>query len=129
MTANDLPRRTYVFDLDADALQRRGGGSPRVRYAPLPKYPAVTRDLAPVVPTSLPYADVEGAARRAAGPLLEFLRLTDVYEGANLGEGRRSLTLRLTFRAPNRTLKDAEVEAALADVRAALAGLGADLRA
>lgn len=129
VTAHDLPRRTAIFDLDGDALRRLGADAV-VGYLPLPRYPAVTRDLAPVFPSTVPYADIEAAARAAAGPLLESLRLTDVYEGANLGAGRRSLTLRLTFRAPERTLKDAEVEAALTPVRAALVeNLGADLRA
>src|SRR5690349_11434582 len=91
--------------------------------------PAVIRDLAPVLPTTVPYARVEQVARQAAGPLLESLRLTDVYAGPNLGEGKRSLTLRFTFRSPERTLKDAEVEAALGDIRKTLVEeLGADLR-
>jgi phenylalanyl-tRNA synthetase beta chain len=130
VTTHDLPRRTCVFDLDGDALMRLGRDGAQIRYAPLPRYPAVTRDLAPVLAISVPYADVEAVATRTAGPLLESLRLTDVYEGPNLGAGRRALTLRLTFRSPERTLKEAEVEEALGRVRAALhEELGADLRA
>lgn len=117
--ASDLPRRSYVFDLDGDALMRLAGTT-KARYAPVPKYPAVTRDLAPVYPLTTPYAEIERVAAAAAGPNLESLRLTDVYTGPNLGEGRRSLTLRFTFRSSERTLKDAEVDAALASVRAAL---------
>jgi phenylalanyl-tRNA synthetase beta chain len=129
--AQGLPRRTYVFDLDGDALLAlfTAGGS-AVRYAPLPKYPSIVRDLAPVFASSTPYAEVERIAAGAAGPLLESLRLTDVYEGANLGEGKRSLTLRFTFRSKTATLKDAEVEAALSEVRRALVEqAGAELRA
>lgn len=125
----DLPRRVYVFDLDGDALERLSRGAV-VGYTPLPRFPAIVRDLAPVLDASLPYARVASVAREAAGPLLSDLRLVDVYEGsAQLGEGRRALTLRLTFRALERTLRDAEIENALADVRNALAAtLGADLR-
>lgn len=128
VAAHDLPRRTYVFDLDGDAL-RRFAGDARAHYVPLPRFPAVTRDVAPVLDRAVPYAEVATVATGAAGVLLESLRLTDVYEDVSLGLDKRSLTLRLTFRSPERTLKDAEVEAALALVRTALTStLGADLR-
>jgi phenylalanyl-tRNA synthetase beta chain len=123
----DLPRRTYVFDLDGAALLRLAADT-QIRFAPLPKYPAVVRDLAPVFPASTPYAEIESAATIAAGPLLESLRLTDVYTGANVGEGNRSLTLRFTFRSPAGTLKEAEVEAVLVQVRDALTSIGGDFR-
>jgi phenylalanyl-tRNA synthetase beta chain len=124
---NDLPRRTYIFDLDGDAIARLAGDA-KAHYTPLPKYPAVTRDLAPVFDASVPYAEIEKAVTEAAGPLLESLRLTDVYTGANLGEGRKSPTLRLTFRSASGTLKDAEVEAALGGIRTALTAVGGELR-
>jgi phenylalanyl-tRNA synthetase beta chain len=116
--------------LDGDALQRQfETAGHAVRYTPVPKFPAVTRDLAPVFDKSVPYAAIERLTTEAAGPLLEHLSLTDVYEGANLGANRRSLTLRLSFRSPERTLTDAEVEGALETVRARLReDLGADLR-
>jgi phenylalanyl-tRNA synthetase beta chain len=123
----DLPRRTYVFDLDGDALLRLFAGT-QVRYSPLPKYPAVVRDLAPVFATTVSYDEIERTAREAAGSLLESLRLTDVYTGANIGEANRSLTLRFTFRSPTGTLKEAEVEAVLAQVRVALTAIGGDFR-
>ena len=125
--SGDLPRRTYIFDLDGDAITRLSGEA-KAGYTPLPRYPAVTRDLAPVFAVSVPYADIEKAASDAAGPLLESLRLTDVYTGANLGEGKKSPTLRLTFRSATGTLKDAEVEAALGGIREALTALGGELR-
>lgn len=132
VNANDLPRRTYVFDLNGDALRRLSetAGQSSVRFSPLPRFPAALRDLAPVFSSTVSYADVERVTRHAAGPLLEDLSLVDVYQGANLGENRQALTLRLLFRSPERTLKDAEIEQALATVRARLQSeLGADLRA
>ena len=129
--SSDLPRRVYLFDLDGDRLLglSQTAGQTLRRYTPLPKYPAVTRDLAPVFDASVPYAQIARVATEAAGPLLESLRLTDVYEGANLGPGKRSLTLRFTFRSQTTTLRDAEVEAALGEVRSALVEqTGADLR-
>jgi phenylalanyl-tRNA synthetase beta chain len=125
--ARETPRRTVVFDLDGDALSRLAG-SARMGYAPLPRFPAVTRDLAPVFEKTVPFARIDAAARSAAGPSLESLRLTDVYDGANVGEGHRSLTLRFVFRSATATLTDGEVEEALRAVRAALTALGGVLR-
>lgn len=127
--SHELPRRVYVFDLDGDALLARWSGNVASRYAPLPKYPSVTRDVAPVFDKSVSFGQIEQIAKEAAGPLLERFALTDVYEGANLGENKHALTLRFTFRSANGTLKDAEVESALASVRDALrAQTGAELR-
>jgi phenylalanyl-tRNA synthetase beta chain len=125
--AEELPRRTCLFDLDGDVIMRLAGDL-AVHYVPLPRFPAVTRDLAPVFAADVPYAEIERVVIGAAGELLESLRLTDIYTGANLGEGKRSLTLRLTFRSPERTLKDTEVETALTQVREALVGLGGEFR-
>ena len=125
--AENLPRRTYLFDLDGDALFAHAAET-TVRYTPLPRFPAIVRDLAPVFPARVSYAAIEDAARNAAGPLLESLRLTDVYTGANVGDGNRSLTLRLTFRSPATTLRDAEVEESLTQIRATLITLGGEFR-
>jgi len=125
--AQDLPRRTYLFDLDGDVLFALSSDT-TVRYTPLPKFPAVVRDLAPVFSSAVPYATIEEASRAAAGNLLESLRLMDVYTGANVGEGNRSLTLRLTFRSGEGTLRDADVENALIEVRTALTNLGGEFR-
>ncbi|MDX1934920.1 MAG: phenylalanine--tRNA ligase subunit beta [Capsulimonadales bacterium] len=125
--AHDLPRRTYVFDLDGEVLMRRAGDI-RIGWTQVPKFPAIVRDLAPVFGSEIDFGTIEKAAITAAGPLLESFRLTDVYTGANLPEGKRSLTLRFTFRSSERTLKDSDVDAALAAVRQALTTLGGDFR-
>ena len=124
---HDLPRRTYIFDLDGDVLFRSFGET-TARFSALPRYPSVVRDIAPMFDTGVPYAEVEQAAINAAGEYLESVRLTDVYTGPNVGEGKRSLTLRFTFRSATGTLKDAVVEAALNSVRAALTGIGGEVR-
>ncbi len=127
--SHELPRRVYVFDLDGDLLLARWSGTAASHYAPLPKYPAITRDVAPVFDKTVPFARIEQVAREAAGPLLEGFRLTDVYTGANLGEGKQALTLRFTFRSSTGTLKDTDVETALAQIRDALrTHTGAELR-
>jgi phenylalanyl-tRNA synthetase beta chain len=64
------------------------------------------------VDAALPAADVAATLREGAGELLESLRLFDVYTGAQIGEGKKSLAFALRFRAPDRTLTDAEVAGA-----------------
>ena len=129
IVSHELPRRVYVFDLDGDALLARYTGEPVGVYEPISKYPAVTRDLAPVFATTVPFARIEQTATEAAGAHLERFALTDIFAGANLGANRHALTLRFTFRSATGTLKDAEVENALAAVRAALETVtGAEFR-
>lgn len=85
-------------------------------YRDLPTFPAVTRDLALVLDRTVPAASVAQAIRSAGPVTLESLALFDVYEGDRIDEGRRSLAWRLVFRAPDRTLTDAEVEEGLGSI-------------
>ena len=71
---------------------------------PISSFPPVLIDLALVVDDAVPAAEVEAALREGAGELLEALRLFDVYTGAPVPAGSRSLAYALTFRAPDRTL-------------------------
>jgi phenylalanyl-tRNA synthetase beta chain len=87
---------------------------PVTRVGALPSWPAVEQDVALVLPDGLEAEAVEEALRAGAGALLESLRPFDEYRGPPLGEGTRSVAWRLVFRAPDRTLKVAEVETALA---------------
>ena len=92
------------------------GGAPpaMVQVRPLPQWPAVAQDVALVLPDGLAAWDVEASLRAGAGPLLEALWPFDEYRGAPLAAGTRSVAWRLVFRAADRTLRDAEVEQALA---------------
>jgi phenylalanyl-tRNA synthetase beta chain len=94
-------------------------------------YPPVLLDVALVVPSDVPAADVERTLCDAAGPLLESVRLFDLYTDVDrLGAGRRSLAFALRFRAPDRTLTGDEAAAARdAAVAAAVSAYGAQLRA
>jgi phenylalanyl-tRNA synthetase beta chain len=89
-------------------------------FHPISAYPSVSRDLAPRMPEEVPYWEVEAAVRAAAVPFLQQVRVTDVFTGQPLPEGTKSLTLAFTFRAPDRTLTDAEVNDAMDRFRAAL---------
>ena len=74
-----------------------------------PAKPPVKEDLAVIVDEAVPAARVQAAITTAAGNLLAGLTLFDVYRGAQLGAGKKSLAYSLTFQAPDRTLTDAEV--------------------
>ena len=88
----------------------------RPRFRALPAYPPIERDLALLVPEAIPAADVEQTIRSAAGPLLEATEPFDLYRGTGVPPGTRSLALRLRFRATDRTLTDADADAAVARV-------------
>ncbi len=94
---------------------------PPVTYIPLPKYPAVTRDLSVVCDESLTVGAVQATIQAAGGKLLRRVELFDIYRGANLGEGKKSLAFSLELRADDRTLTDTDSEAVMAKVLAALA--------
>ncbi|MEN3306790.1 MAG: phenylalanyl-tRNA synthetase beta chain [Micromonosporaceae bacterium] len=123
--ALDLPRRTAAMELDLDALPLPG-----VTPAPaFSTYPPALIDVALVVDAATPAAEVQRALVDGAGPLLETVRLFDVYSSEVLGAGRKSLAYKLTFRAPDRTLTVEEAVTAR-DAAVTVAGdrLGASLR-
>jgi phenylalanyl-tRNA synthetase beta chain len=81
-----------------------------LRYTPLPVTPAADFDLALVVPNDMPAERVHALIIESSGELLERLQLFDEFRGAGVPEGTRSLAWRLTFRHPERTLRDKELE-------------------
>jgi phenylalanyl-tRNA synthetase beta chain len=93
------------------------------------RYPAVERDLAIVVGSDRPAADIAASIRRHGGELLRGVALFDVYRGEPLAADEKSLAHRLTFQAPDRTLTEAEVDAVMGTVAAGLErDLGARIR-
>jgi phenylalanyl-tRNA synthetase beta chain len=87
-----------------------GEGVEPVRYRPLPTQPAAEFDLALLVPDAVPAGDVEKVLRSASGDMLERCTLFDEFRGKGVPDGTRSLAWRLTFRHPERTLRDKELE-------------------
>jgi len=87
---------------------------PRGNIAPLPAFPSVERDLSPVVAESTTWADVsrlvQGVGSTAEGKRLESFRFIGTYRGKQLGEGKKSVTLRVVFRDPTKTLRHEEVD-------------------
>jgi len=130
LAAYGLPARSSAFELDFGVLAAAAAAQGPVRGPALSAYPLATQDVALVVPDDVPAADVVAALRAGAGDLLEDVRLFDVYTGAQLGPGRKSLAYTLRLRAPDRTLTAAEATAAR-DAAVAEAGrrTGAVLRA
>jgi phenylalanyl-tRNA synthetase beta chain len=121
-----LPKGTCAVELDLDAV-------PLTETLPAPRvspFPAVFQDVSLVVARDVAAAAVVDAVRDGAGELLEDVALFDVYTGPQIGADRKSLTLALRFRAPDRTLTEDEASAARdTAVAAAAERLGAELRA
>ena len=108
--AYGVPPRTAVAEISLDRLMELA--TDVVPGPTFSTYPVAKEDVALVVDDSVPAAAVEDALREGAGELLESVRLFDVYTGEQVGSGRRSLAFALRFRAPDRTLTDAETTAA-----------------
>ncbi|NDU72633.1 phenylalanine--tRNA ligase subunit beta [Actinomadura sp. DSM 109109] len=123
--AYGLPARTCAMELEL----RRLGEPVQVQAPHISSYPVAMQDVALVVDSAVPAAEVESALREGAGELLEAIRLFDVYTGEQVGEGRKSLAYSLRFRAPDRTLTAEEASQARdAAVAAASERTGAVLR-
>jgi phenylalanyl-tRNA synthetase beta chain len=104
----------YAAEIDLGALLTLAREELEVRG--LPRFPAVERDLAFILPESATHEEVLSAIRSAAGPLLEETSLFDVYHGSQVPPGHRSLAYSMRFRASDRTLTDDEVTSAVRSV-------------
>ncbi|MEO8329787.1 MAG: phenylalanine--tRNA ligase subunit beta, partial [Candidatus Nanopelagicales bacterium] len=124
----ELPPGTCAMEIELDVIDQHRPQA--VTPAPaVSSYPVAKEDVSLVVPATVPACDVEQGLREGGGPLLESVRLFDVYSGDQVGEANRSLAFSLRFRAPDRTLSADEVAAARdAAVAAAHRKTGAELR-
>ena len=117
----------YVAAIDFDLLLKCIKIDKKFRH--LPKYPAVTRDIALIVPDEVTAAQIENIFRKSKSGILENYSLFDVYKGKQVEEGCKSIAYALTFRAADRTLTDEEVNAAMDSILSELdKKLGAKLR-
>jgi len=127
LQAFDLPEGVIAAELDLDALCAKG--SSLTVFEDLITYPAIEQDLALVVDQNLQADRVLRVVAEAGGPLLREARVFDVYEGPQVGAGRRSLALRLTFRSSERTLSEEEINRLRSEMLPVLRErLGAELR-
>lgn len=126
--AYDLRGPAVAAELDLEALLDASSGA--VIFRDLLAYPLVEQDVALVVDAQVPAAAVVRSLRQAGGELLEDVKVFDLYEGAQVAPGKKSLALRLSFRASDRTLSEAEVNELRGRMLEMIgAELGAQLRA
>jgi phenylalanyl-tRNA synthetase beta chain len=104
----DLPAGTVVYAADLDLELLLSHVVERFPVRPVPEYPPVKEDLAVIVDEAVPAARVQGLIESAGGELLAEVTLFDLYRGAQIGSGKKSLAYRLTYQARDRTLTDAE---------------------
>ena len=120
--ARDVPvaDEVYVAELDLDEVADLVTILEVARTRPLPRFPSIVRDLSVLVADSLPAADVRGTIQSAAPPTLVRVAEFDRYQGKGIPEGRVSLSYRLTFQAPDRTLTDTDADQAMGAIVGAL---------
>jgi phenylalanyl-tRNA synthetase beta chain len=124
--ALELKDETFAAELRLAPLLEAPADVARLR--PIPRQPAVSRDLSIVCVRETEAAALLDRVRAAAGPLLREVSVADRYEGPPVPEGRMSLTLALRYQDSSRTLTGEEVEASVAAVTRALHGAGAEIR-
>jgi phenylalanyl-tRNA synthetase beta chain len=125
--AHKFRQPAYVAEVDFGVLLETE--EQPVRYRQLPRYPSVVRDVSLLVGRRVTFDEARRAVHTLGLEHLRGLSLVDVYEGANLPEGQRSITLRAEYRSDERTLRDEEADEAHARVVAALeTSFGAKLR-
>ena len=123
----DVDTELYCAELSFDALIAAKGSDPE--YVPLPKFPAVTRDIAVLVDTAVTVGDLEGCIQSAAKGLLKEVALFDIYNGANLPAGKKSVAFNLVLRSDERSLTAQEADDEVKVILDALEkGFGATLR-
>lgn len=98
------------------------------KYEGIAKYPAVSRDISMVVPKEILVGQIEEVIEKKGGAYLESYKLFDLYEGAQIKPGFKSVAYSITFRAKDRTLEEADVSAAMKKILKALEDMGIELR-
>ncbi len=122
-----IDRKTYAAELDFNNLYELY--SEDVKYKQLPKYPAVTRDIAMLLDDSINVYEIEKIIKKCSGNILEGYKLFDVYKGAQIPQGKKSVAYSVAFRAEDRTLTDEEITEVFNKILSKLEKeLGAQLR-
>ncbi len=122
----NIGTRAYVAVLDMPEIVERATFDRK--YTGIAKFPAVTRDISMVMPKSIMVGQVEEVIEKRGGKLLESYNLFDLYEGAQIKSGFKSVAYSIVFRAKDRTLEEADVSAAMEKILTELEGMGIELR-
>lgn len=122
-----IGERVYIAEIDVEtAFENRRAAR---THKPLPKFPAVTRDLAFVCDRDIPVLTLQKEISNAVGKTLERVKLFDVYEGEQIESGKKSVAFNIQMRSADKTLTDEEADAAVKRVLKSLSKLGITLRA
>ena len=121
-----IKERVYVAVLDMPYIVEYASFDRK--YRGIAKFPAVTRDLSMVVPKEVLAGDIEKVFAEKGGQYLESYALFDIYEGAQIKRGYKSIAYTLTFRAQDKTLEDADIQNAMNKILKKLEELGIELR-
>ncbi len=122
-----LGERTYIAVLDMPTLETFADFD--IKYTGIARYPATTRDISMVVPKGILVGQIEDMLAQRGGKILESYQLFDIYEGAQILAGHKSVAYSITFRAKDHTLTDDEVNAAMKKILNGLDRMGIQLRA
>ncbi len=114
----EINKRVYGLEINFRLVNELAAAT--FSYNPLPRFPAIVRDLAVIVPSDLPARELVGTITRIGGIWLRNLSLFDVYQGSPISAGYRSLAFSLTFQADDRTLTDEEVNEVFEKIRQTL---------
>ena len=123
----DINTRVYIAVIDMPCVVEMATFDRK--YEGIAKYPAVTRDISMVVPKNILVGQIEAVIAQRGGRILESYSLFDIYEGAQIRAGYKSIAYTLTFRAKDRTLADSDIAAAMKKILNGLQSLGIELRA
>ena len=121
-----INERILCFTLDVDSLFAHT--QTNATYTPLPKFPAVTRDLALICDETIPVRMLEKAITKGAGNLLETIQLFDVYQGEQIESGKKSVAFNIVLRSAENTLAEEQVNSTMKKVMKELEKVGASLR-
>ena len=121
-----IKERVTVALISVEKLYEAKG--PAKRFSPLPKFPALTRDLAFVIDNAVPSALIEKQIRIACGDILESISVFDVYTGDKIEKGKKNIAYSIVLRHSDRTLKDEEADSAIKRAIARVEHIGGSLR-
>lgn len=121
-----IGEKTYVAVIDMPSVTEKATFDRK--YTGIARFPAVTRDLSMVVPKNILAGQIEDMIRVRGGKILESCTLFDIYEGAQIKEGFKSMAYSIVFRAKDKTLEEAEITSAMNKILNGLSSMGIELR-